>query len=107
MKQTEILALGVAAVAVYLVAKAKNVKVWQGAPLTSMKPKTTPSTYDKVTEILNSDGTRYDNGWRYFSDGTSIDPLGNYFSGNQLIWENPTPTNSLVIPNIQRAGYTY
>lgn len=97
MKQVEIIALGVAAVAVYLVAKAKGVKVWQGAPLTSMKPKSTPSSYDRVTEILNSDGTPYENGWRYFSDGTSIDPLGNYYSGNQVVWRNPTPPNSLVM----------
>lgn len=25
-------------------------------------------------------------GWRYFSDGTSIDPNGNYYQNGQLIW---------------------
>ena len=25
-------------------------------------------------------------GWRYFSDGTSIDPSGNYYRGDELIW---------------------
>lgn len=25
-------------------------------------------------------------GWRYFTDGTSIDPSGNYYRGDELIW---------------------
>lgn len=37
-----------------------------------------------------STNERFSNGWRYFSDGTSIDPQGNYYSGNALIW-SPAP----------------
>ena len=40
---------------------------------------------DKVTEVLNS-GAPYSNGWRYFTDGTAIDPQGNYYSNGALIW---------------------
>lgn len=25
-------------------------------------------------------------GWRYFDDGTVIDPLGRYYSNGQLVW---------------------
>ena len=25
-------------------------------------------------------------GWRYFTDGTAIDPAGNYYSNGQLVW---------------------
>lgn len=101
MKQENLIVLGLAGVAVYLIAKSKGVKL----AMPTLKTKAA-TTYDKVSEILNTDGSAYDNGWRYFSDGTAIDPLGNYFKDNKMIWENPTPTNSLVIPNIQQAGYT-
>ena len=48
---------------------------------------------DFATEIFGSDGASYGNGWRYFSDGTTIDPSGNYYKGGQMIWMNPnSPT---------------
>lgn len=25
-------------------------------------------------------------GWRYFEDGTAIDPAGNYYSGGVVVW---------------------
>lgn len=84
MKQTELIALGLAAVAVYLIAKSKGVQGVASAPRT-----TTGTTFDKVTEILDSAGKAFSNGWRYFSNGTSIDPKGNYYKGNQLVWQNP------------------
>lgn len=31
-------------------------------------------------------GSSFSNGWRYFSDGTAIDPSGNYYSGGALVW---------------------
>lgn len=39
-----------------------------------------------VSEIFNSDGSRYTNGWRYFSDGTSISPSGDYYMNGNLVW---------------------
>lgn len=40
-----------------------------------------------VTEINNNSvpgATGY--GWRYFSDGTVIDPQGNYYVNGSMIW---------------------
>ena len=37
-------------------------------------------------EVLNPSGQQFDNGWRYFDDGTSIAPQGNYYQGGQIIW---------------------
>lgn len=44
---------------------------------------------DFVSEILGAGGETYPNGWRYFSDGTTIDPAGNYYANGQLVWTNP------------------
>lgn len=41
-------------------------------------------------------------GWQYFSDGTSIDPSGNYYRDGQMIWSpSPTETN---LTNDQAGG---
>ena len=40
----------------------------------------------KTTEVLNGSGGQFGNGWRYFSDGTAIDPQGNYYQNGALIW---------------------
>lgn len=42
-----------------------------------------------VTEITNANGSGFSNGWRYFSDGTSIDPAGNYYMQGQLVYQAP------------------
>jgi hypothetical protein len=34
-------------------------------------------------------------GWQYFSDGTSIDPSGNYYRGSDLIWSPDTSGTTL------------
>lgn len=87
MKQQDAIVLGLAGLAVYLIVKDKGIKL-PGFTASAKTP-----TYDKVTEVLDASGARYSNGWRYFSDGTSIDQLGNYYSGNQLIWTNPAAPN--------------
>jgi hypothetical protein len=49
-----------------------------------------------VTEITNTaqEGqTGY--GWRYFSDGTAIDPRGNYYYNGSLVYVDPQNTASL------------
>lgn len=70
--------LGVAAAALFLVtqAKAKGTTVARAAK-------------NVTTEILNS-GNGWGNGWRYFSDGTSISPDGKYYKGGALIWQPTT-----------------
>lgn len=97
--QTDMIALGLAALAVYFIVKPKTAG---GAPsatgnaLASM----TKEIFDAAT------GKRYDNGWRYFSDGTAIDPYGNYYQGGQLIWTKPAssfPTSG-VLPTSTNDG---
>ncbi len=88
MKTNEIMVLGLAGVAVYMIWKANSGKaVAAGQNGKSAKPA------DWVDEIFGSDGKRYDNGWRYFSDGTAIDPKGNYYKDGALIWQKPGAAN--------------
>lgn len=74
--------LGLAAVAVYFITQSKKTPV-KVAGLTS--------TSKATAEIFDAGGGSFSNGWRYFSDGTAIDPSGNYYQGGQLIWSNPNP----------------
>lgn len=78
MKSEEFIALGLAAVAVLLIFKSNK----------SLSAQFT-GTWVAAKEVLNG-GKRYDNGWRYFDDGTAIDPQGNYYQGWQNIW-SPAP----------------
>lgn len=48
-----------------------------------------PQNTQKISEVLDGNGGAFSNGWRYFSDGTSISPAGDYYSGNTKIW-SPT-----------------
>jgi hypothetical protein len=84
MKTNELMVLGLAGVAVYMIWKAKSGGAAGG---TSASPSGKPA--DWVSEIFGADGKRYDNGWRYFSDGTTIDPQGNYYKDGALIWQKP------------------
>lgn len=34
------------------------------------------------------------NGWRYFTDGTSIDPAGNYYKGGKLVYTAGLPVDA-------------
>ena len=85
MKQTEMIVLGLAGVAVYLIWQSQKSKGTAQAT-------TTTKPTDWVSEILGTDGKRYDNGWRYFSDGTAIDPSGNYYKDGAMIWQKPGAT---------------
>lgn len=82
MKTDEMLVLGAAAAAVYL--------IWNS----TKKPATTTATprgstgmSDWVGEIFSSAGTPYSNGWRYYDNGTAIDPQGNYYYQGQLVYK--------------------
>jgi hypothetical protein len=82
MKQTEMIALGLAAVAVYLIVNTKK------NPAGSTNAQ---SASGIVSEIFDMAGKAFSNGWRYFDDGTAIDPSGNYYQGGQLIYQSTTP----------------
>lgn len=84
MKQSDLIVLGLAGLAVYM--------IWQ-----SQKPKTTSTGTSGqragldtfVDEIFNSSGRPFDNGWRYFENGVAIDPSGNYYRDGQMVWQAP------------------
>ena len=44
---------------------------------------------NSVTEISSPTGAAWSNGWRYFSDGTSIDPNGVYYNNSGNVVYNP------------------
>jgi hypothetical protein len=81
--KTDYIALALAGVAVYFVVTANK----------KTANKTTSGTGNALAEmtkeVLDSAGQAFANGWRYFTDGTSIDPYGNYYKGGQLIWTKP------------------
>lgn len=78
MKQTEMIALGLAGIAVYLIVKGKG--------STTMQKGTTGALGGFVGEIFDAAGKAFDNGWRYFDNGTAIDPNGNYYFNGQPVW---------------------
>lgn len=80
-KNDELMVLGLAGLAVWMITKAN--KTTAGAFQTGGK-----SITQAVSEIFNLGGGAFDNGWRYFTDGTAIDPQGNYYNNGQLIWQN-------------------
>lgn len=80
MKYDNMIALALAGVAVYFIMKKTVSKTGKTG---------IASVMEKVSEIFESGGGNYANGWRYFTDGTAIDPTGNYYSGGTLIWQNP------------------
>lgn len=75
MKNDDLIILGMAAVAVYLIVKG-------GA-----KFATTTSGAGYVKEIANNAAPGQSGyGWRYFTDGTVIDTQGNYYVNGDLVW---------------------
>jgi hypothetical protein len=78
VKQQEIIVLGLAGVAVYL--------IWKSTKPGAGKPS---SPVDYVNEIMDSAGKAFNNGWRYFANGVAIDPSGNYYREGQMIWQAP------------------
>lgn len=83
MKQNDLIVLGLAGVAVYLIAKSQKGGITSGLD-TGLR-----DMAKTVSEIMDNTGKTFANGWRYFTDGTAIDPSGNYYQGGQLIWSNP------------------
>ena len=60
------------------------------APGSAKKP-TAPKIAGAVTEIANTAGEGEEGfGWKYYSDGTVIDPDGNYYRNGKMIWSPQT-----------------
>jgi hypothetical protein len=68
MKQDEMLVLGLAAIAVWLIVKGRGAATGKPA-----------GWVDKIN--VDNDG-----GWQYFTDGTVIDPSGAYWSNGVKVW---------------------
>lgn len=81
-KQTDLIVLGLAGLAVYMIMKGNKTtaRTNGGAGQTLA---------DMTKEIFDSAGQAFANGWRYFTDGTAIDPYGNYYKAGQMIYTNP------------------
>lgn len=84
MKQTEMIVLALAGLAVWMIVQSKNKSA--GATGTG-----TRSTVDNfVDEIFNAKGTPFENGWRYYENGVAIDPQGNYYQDGKKVWSAPS-----------------
>jgi hypothetical protein len=80
MKQPELIVLGLAGVAVFL--------IWK----TTKKPVKKSTVYDyRGPSTFEVQGNTAKNGWTYFDDGTALDPQGNAWKGGQIV---ATPTKA-------------
>lgn len=79
MKQSELIVLGLAGLAVYMIVSKKG-------GLSAVLGDGLRNQAQTTSEIFNSSGTPFSNGWRYYSDGTAIDPQGRYYLNGQLVW---------------------
>lgn len=82
MKQTELIAVGLAGLAVYLIWQSQKKKTG-----TTSGAAARPAGW--VSEVLDAGGQRFTNSWRYFDNGVAIDPAGNYYQGGQMVWQAP------------------
>lgn len=83
MKNAELIVLGLAGVAVYMIVKSQK----PAGPTDTGKRNTTAA--DWVGEIFGADKKAFDNGWRYFDNGVAIDPAGNYYQNGAMVWQAP------------------
>lgn len=84
MKQSDLIVLGLAGLAVYMIWQSQKTKATTG---TTTGTRTTVDNF--VDEIFNYNGRAFDNGWRYFENGVAIDPSGNYYRDGQMVWQAP------------------
>ncbi|WP_302172880.1 hypothetical protein [uncultured Hydrogenophaga sp.] len=81
MKQTEMIVLGLAGLAVYLIWRSQT-------PTRTVVPQDgKPAGW--VSEIFGMGSKPFDNGWRYFDNGVAIDPSGNYYQNGAMVWQAP------------------
>lgn len=81
MKQTEIIVLGLAGLAVYLIWKSQQTRV--------IAPRDTGKPANFVDQIFDIGGGAFSNGWKYYENGTAIDPKGNYYFDGALVYQAP------------------
>lgn len=91
MKTQDIAILGLAGVAVYMILRSQGVsvsglvgKVTGTAGRSTSGGTSAPDSF--VDEIFNAGGLPYDNGWRYYENGTAIDTNGNYYYQGKLVY---------------------
>lgn len=93
MEENDLIVLGLAGVAVYMILQAQK-KTATGTSTSPTRSGTTTTASkgitDMVSEILNPMGQAYDNGWRYFDNGTSISPEGDYYLYGKLVYSANT-----------------
>lgn len=89
MKTEDLLVLGLAGIAVVMILKAGKINLSGLIPNIGTAPTNSPSGSGYASEIWEGNGTTFDNGWRYFTDGTAIDPQGAYYANGVKVWEPP------------------
>lgn len=91
MKTQDLAILGLAGVAVYMILRSQGVSVsgLVGKVSGSAGKSATGAVDSFVDEIFNASGTPFDNGWRYYENGTAIDPQGNYYFEGKLVYKAP------------------
>lgn len=84
MKSQDLIVLGLAGLAVYMIWRTQSQRSAAGvSPSAPLK-----STVDNfVDEIFSAAGTPFDNGWRYFENGVAIDPQGGYYQNGVLVYK--------------------
>lgn len=90
MKSQNVIVLGLAGLAVYMIWKTQTAAGKAGGVSVSNVLK---DVYDyTVKEVMDvTTGKQYENGWRYFSNGIAISPDGTYYQNGKFVW---APTGS-------------
>lgn len=85
MKSQNVIVLGLAGLAVYMIWKTQSAAGKAGNVSVSNALK---DVYDYATkEVLDqTTGKAYDNGWRYFTNGIAISPDGTYYQNGKLVY---------------------
>ena len=86
MKQSDLIVLGLAGLAVYMIVRSRGTTQAAGTT-TTQRPR------DWVTEIANTvlpGQTGY--GWRSVDNGTAISPTGDYYFHGEKIWTPESTT---------------
>lgn len=87
MKQTDLIVLGLAGVAVWMIFQTRKGTQGGTAKTGNTTGSTGPASW--VNEVFDAGGGQFGNGWRYFDNGTAIDPQGNYYFGGQIVYSAP------------------
>jgi hypothetical protein len=91
MKDSDLIVLGLAGVAVWFMFQSRKTGLTASGTRTGSGTQgsagVSASTW--VDEIFGADGMPFDNGWRYYENGTAIDPQGNYYFGGQKVYSAP------------------